>query len=68
MKSKWHKDNTPHPDESRHDEANREWYKKRNKEVLADKKVKSFKELTIKYGLSTTRLREIIDSNKFKGI
>ena len=55
MKSKWHKDNTPRPDESRHDEANREWYKKRNKEVRADKKVKSFKELTIKYGLSTTR-------------
>ena len=68
MKSKWHKDNTPSPDESRHAQENREWYIKRNKEVLADKRVKSFRELTVKYGLSTTRLREIIDSSKFKGI
>ena len=69
MKYRWHKDNVPNPDKSHYDKDNRAWYDARSKQLLADRQVKTYRELSIMYGLCTTRLQEIVkaQSRKFKG-
>ena len=66
MKYKWHKDNVPNPDKSRWDKANADWYDKRNKQLYADKQVKSYTELSGLYGLSIVRLQQIVKSQRGK--
>jgi len=72
MNTKWHKDNIPNPKKSQWDKENREWYQMRNKELIADKQTKTFREMEKIYGLSANRMVRIIkriqDSNKFRGI
>ena len=67
---KWHKDNVPHSDRSQHDPENREWYDKRNKQLLADRQTNTYRKLVEMYGLSKPRLQTLVanQSNKFKGI
>jgi len=63
--NKYHISNLPNPDKTHWDRENREWYEERNKELIADKQEKTYRELVLMYGLSTGRLQQLI-KNQYK--
>lgn len=70
MKYLYHKDNIPNPKKSQWDKDNRVWYAQRNKQLAIDRKVKTFRELELMYGLSIGRIQDLLKkfSNKFLGV
>ena len=61
---KWHKDNVPHPKRSQHDKDNKEWYIKRNKQLIADRQTNTFRKLVEMYGLSQPRLQQLVEKQE----
>ena len=66
MKYKWHRDNVPNPNKTHWNKENKVWYAKRNKQLFADRQVKTYRELMEMYGLCRTRLIELIEAQSGK--